>query len=109
MTHHSAFEEVEQRYISTLDFTAHKYVHSKTGAVHFHFDSDHDENVFLIALRTMPEDSSGVAHILEHTALCGSARFPVRDPFFLMIRRSALPERFRRAHQNTGRMDGKSG
>jgi len=88
MTHHSAFEEVEQRYISTLDFTVHKYVHSKTGAVHFHFDSDHDENVFLIALRTMPEDSSGVAHILEHTALCGSARFPVRDPFFLMIRRS---------------------
>jgi Zn-dependent M16 (insulinase) family peptidase len=88
MTHHSAFEEVEQRYIRTLDFTVHKYVHRNTGAEHFHFDSDHDENVFLIALRTMPEDSSGVAHILEHTALCGSARFPVRDPFFLMIRRS---------------------
>jgi len=36
----------------------------------------------------MPEDSTGVAHILEHTALCGSERFPVRDPFFMMTRRS---------------------
>ena len=36
----------------------------------------------------MPEDSSGVAHILEHTSLCGSERFPVRDPFFMMTRRS---------------------
>lgn len=42
----------------------------------------------MVALRTVPEDSSGVAHILEHTALCGSARFPVRDPFFSMLRRS---------------------
>ena len=88
MNHHPAFEEVEQRYINTLSFAVHKFVHRETGAVHFHFDTDHDENVFLIALRTMPEDSTGVAHILEHTALCGSARFPVRDPFFLMIRRS---------------------
>src|SRR6056300_1742504 len=36
----------------------------------------------------MPEDSTGVAHILEHTALCGSERYPVRDPFFMMTRRS---------------------
>ena len=42
----------------------------------------------MVALRTVPKDSSGVAHILEHTALCGSARFPVRYPFFSMLRRS---------------------
>ncbi|CAN0606358.1 unnamed protein product, partial [Ectocarpus sp. 12 AP-2014] len=46
------------------------------------------ENVFFVALRTFPMDSTGVAHILEHTALCGSERYPVRDPFFMMIRRS---------------------
>src|SRR5690606_11036227 len=40
------------------------------------------------ALRTVPTDSTGVAHILEHTALCGSQRYPVRDPFFMMTRRS---------------------
>ena len=38
--------------------------------------------------RTIPEDSTGVAHILEHTSLCGSEKYPVRDPFFMMIRRS---------------------
>ena len=43
---------------------------------------------FLVAFRTQPMDSKGAAHILEHTALCGSEKFPVRDPFFLMIRRS---------------------
>jgi len=44
--------------------------------------------VFLVGLRTVPTDSSGVAHILEHTVLCGSEKYPVRDPFFMMIRRS---------------------
>ena len=42
----------------------------------------------MVAFRTIPEDSTGVAHILEHTALCGSKKYPVRDPFFMMIRRS---------------------
>ena len=42
----------------------------------------------MVGLRTVPDDSSGVAHILEHTALCGSEKYPVRDPFFMMIRRS---------------------
>ena len=48
----------------------------------------HSPIVFFVALRTFPMDSTGVAHILEHTALCGSERYPVRDPFFMMIRRS---------------------
>ena len=42
----------------------------------------------MVAFLTVPQDSSGIAHILEHTALCGSRRYPVRDPFFMMIRRS---------------------
>ncbi|RMF19107.1 MAG: peptidase M16 [Gammaproteobacteria bacterium] len=56
--------------------------------MHYHLAGPFDEHVFLIAFRTMPQDSTGVAHILEHTALCGSERFPVRDPFFMMTRRS---------------------
>ena len=51
-------------------------------------EADNAENVFLVAFRTVPMDSTGVAHILEHTALCGSKKYPVRDPFFMMIRRS---------------------
>jgi Zn-dependent M16 (insulinase) family peptidase len=76
------------RFLPTLNLTVEEYAHRVTGATHFHLASDNPENVFLVALRTVPMDSTGVAHILEHTALCGSRRFPVRDPFFMMIRRS---------------------
>jgi len=65
-----------------------EYQHISTGAMHYHIAADNNENVFLVAFRTVPMDSTGVAHILEHTALCGSKKYPVRDPFFMMIRRS---------------------
>ncbi|MDO3385748.1 insulinase family protein [Gilvimarinus sp. SDUM040013] len=87
-THHSAFDLIRSERNDALNLTIEEYVHSATGAQHIHLASDNDENVFLVALRTVPEDSTGVAHILEHTALCGSKRFPVRDPFFMMTRRS---------------------
>ena len=74
--------------IPSLNLTVEEYEHPATGAQHLHLSSDSSENVFMVALRTVPEDSTGVAHILEHTALCGSERYPVRDPFFMMLRRS---------------------
>ncbi len=74
--------------IEALNLTVEEYSHPGTGATHLHLASDNPENVFMVALRTVPEDSTGVAHILEHTVLCGSERFPVRDPFFMMLRRS---------------------
>lgn len=86
--HHSAFRLVRQQEVPSLKITVYEYVHEKTGAQHIHLASDNPENVFLVALRTVPEDSTGVAHILEHTALCGSKKYPVRDPFFMMTRRS---------------------
>jgi Zn-dependent M16 (insulinase) family peptidase len=71
-----------------MNIWVEEYQHIKTGAQHIHIRADNPENVFLVALRTVPKDSTGVAHILEHTALCGSQRYPVRDPFFMMTRRS---------------------
>lgn len=85
---HPAFEKLRSHRIGTLNLTVEEYRHRKTGARHLHMAADNDENVFFVALRTFPMDSTGVAHILEHTALCGSERYPVRDPFFMMIRRS---------------------
>jgi Zn-dependent M16 (insulinase) family peptidase len=41
-----------------------------------------------VAFQTTPKDDTGVAHILEHTALCGSDKYPCRDPFFKMTNRS---------------------
>lgn len=85
---HPAFEHVRSQNIDSLGLCVEEYRHRRTGALHFHLAADHPENVFLVAFRTVPMDSTGVAHILEHTALCGSERYPVRDPFFMMIRRS---------------------
>jgi hypothetical protein len=85
---HPAFELLRTEEISSLKVEYQEFRHTVTGAQHIHLASDNKENVFLVALRTVPEDSTGVAHILEHTALCGSEKYPVRDPFFMMIRRS---------------------
>ncbi len=74
--------------IAALNLTVEEYEHPDTGAVHLHLGCENSENVFMVALRTVPQDSTGVAHILEHTVLCGSERYPVRDPFFMMLRRS---------------------
>jgi len=71
-----------------LNLNADLYEHSKFKTKHLHLESDNSEKVFMVAFKTVPEDSTGIAHILEHTALCGSKRFPVRDPFFMMLRRS---------------------
>lgn len=85
---HPAFEFIRSQAIDALKISVEEYRHKVTGAQHIHLVADNQENVFLVALRTVPHDSTGVAHILEHTALCGSEKYPVRDPFFMMVRRS---------------------
>ena len=62
--------------------------HEATGARHIHISSNDTENTFCVLFKTLPEDSTGAAHILEHTVLCGSKKFPVRDPFFSMLKKS---------------------
>jgi len=62
--------------------------HLPTGARHVHISNDDAENTFSVAFKTVPRDSTGVAHILEHTVLCGSKKYAVRDPFFSMLKRS---------------------
>lgn len=85
---HPAFALKRREHIDSLNIDIEEYEHLATGAMHYHLQAENPENVFLVAFRTVPMDSTGVAHILEHTALCGSEKFPVRDPFFMMIRRS---------------------
>ncbi len=63
-------------------------VHEESGALFLHLGNDDPENLFCLSFRTLPENSNGVAHILEHTVLCGSKKYPVKDPFFAMTRRS---------------------
>jgi len=63
-------------------------VHLPTGAQVIHIANDDPENLFCLSFQTIPTTSNGVAHVLEHTVLCGSQKFPVKDPFFTMQRRS---------------------
>lgn len=85
---HPSFELIHTRPIASLNLEVQEYRHRVTGARHLHLAADDAHNAFLVAFLTVPQDSTGVAHILEHTALCGSQHYPVRDPFFMMIRRS---------------------
>ena len=85
---HPAFDFIRQHHIPALNIGLEEYRHRATGAQHFHLTAEDDQNAFLVAFRTVPQDSTGVAHILEHTSLCGSKKYPVRDPFFMMTRRS---------------------
>ncbi|KAM9844455.1 presequence protease, mitochondrial [Aulostomus maculatus] len=74
--------------VPDLFLTAVKLRHDKTGAQYLHAARDDANNLFSVQFRTTPMDSTGVPHILEHTVLCGSEKYPCRDPFFKMLNRS---------------------
>ncbi|CAB1423053.1 unnamed protein product [Pleuronectes platessa] len=74
--------------VPDLFLTAVKLTHDRTGAQYLHAARDDSNNLFSVLLRTTPMDSTGVPHILEHTVLCGSEKYPCRDPFFKMLNRS---------------------
>ncbi|KAI7860572.1 peptidase M16C associated-domain-containing protein [Circinella umbellata] len=81
--------QVQQvRQVPELELTAIALQHEATGAQHLHIDRDDSNNVFAVGFHTPVNDSTGVPHILEHTTLCGSEKYPVRDPFFKMLNRS---------------------
>ncbi|MDO5769474.1 MAG: insulinase family protein, partial [Psychrobacter sp.] len=88
LTLHPEFRLIQHRHIEALSLDVLISQHAQTGAMHYHLAHPSDENAFLVGFRTQPMDSKGEAHILEHVALCGSAKYPVRDPFFSMIKRS---------------------
>ncbi|KAK7532118.1 Metalloenzyme, LuxS/M16 peptidase-like protein [Phyllosticta citribraziliensis] len=76
------------KHFPELELTALHLNHDKTGAEYLHVARDDSNNVFTIGFKTNPPDDTGVPHILEHTTLCGSEKYPVRDPFFKMLPRS---------------------
>ncbi|XP_031434464.1 presequence protease, mitochondrial, partial [Clupea harengus] len=82
------FTVTEVTAVPDLFLTAVKLSHDSTGARYLHAARDDKNNLFSVQFRTTPMDSTGVPHILEHTVLCGSERFPCRDPFFKMLNRS---------------------
>lgn len=77
----SAYELLETENLPDFSSVGYLYRHKKTGAKVVYLKNDDDNKVFFIGFRTPPKDSTGVAHIIEHTVLCGSDKYPVKDPF----------------------------
>lgn len=84
----NAFELIEKREITELKTEARLYRHRKTGAEILSMISNDENKVFGITFRTPPFDSTGVAHILEHSVLCGSKKYPVKEPFVELLKGS---------------------
>ncbi|XP_065906804.1 presequence protease, mitochondrial-like isoform X4 [Dysidea avara] len=74
--------------VSDFNLVAVQLTHENTNTQHLHIAREDSNNVFCVGFRTTPMDSTGVSHILEHTVLTGSRRYPCRDPFFKMLNRS---------------------
>ncbi|KAI0471811.1 Metalloenzyme, LuxS/M16 peptidase-like protein [Xylariaceae sp. FL0804] len=82
------FTLLRSKHVPELELTALHLQHDKTGADYLHIARDDSNNVFSIGFKTNPPDDTGVPHILEHTTLCGSNKYPIRDPFFKMLPRT---------------------
>lgn len=82
------FELLQTAWIAELQATAHLYRHYSTGARLLSLVNDDENKVFGITFRTPPDDSTGVAHILEHSVLCGSRKYPVKEPFVELLKGS---------------------
>ncbi len=85
---HPAFELIRDEQIAEVNSQALLYRHKKTGAEVLSLVNDDENKVFGITFKTPPEDSTGVAHILEHSVLCGSRKYPVKKPFVELIKGS---------------------
>lgn len=83
-----AYKVVEKRKINDLNSMSYLLEHKKTGARVALISNDDNNKVFYVGFRTPPTDSTGVPHIIEHSVLCGSREFPVKDPFVELVKGS---------------------
>ena len=88
MSVHSAFELVREQQIPEVNSLARLYRHIKTGAEVLSLLNEDENKVFGVTFKTPPTDSTGVAHILEHSVLCGSRSYPVKKPFVELLKGS---------------------
>ena len=85
---YSGFQLQQQESISELNSLALLFTHLKTGAEVLVMENDDDNKVFSATFKTPPSNDRGVAHILEHSVLCGSRKYPVKEPFLELLKGS---------------------
>jgi Zn-dependent M16 (insulinase) family peptidase len=84
----SGFELLKEQSIPELNTKARLFRHARTGAQLLSLENNDENKVFGISFRTPPKDSTGVAHIMEHAVLCGSSKYPVKEPFVELMKGS---------------------
>ena len=82
------FRLTEMKEISEISSQCFLFEHEKSGARLFYVKNDDDNKVFSISFRTPPVDDTGAAHIVEHSTLCGSRKFPLKEPFVELVKGS---------------------
>ncbi|MBP5325678.1 MAG: insulinase family protein [Pseudobutyrivibrio sp.] len=83
-----AYDLLKEEKLEGIDSLGFIFEHKKTKARICFISNDDTNKVFYIGFRTPPKDSTGVAHIVEHTVLCGSDNYPVKDPFVELVKGS---------------------
>lgn len=86
--HLNAYEVLKEEELQDIHSKGWLLRHKKTGARVMLIENSDENKVFNIAFRTPPKNSTGVAHILEHSVLCGSREFPLKDPFVELVKGS---------------------
>ena len=82
------FELLEKKYLKNINTNAYLYEHTKTRARLVFFENDDINKSFSISFKTVPYSDNGIFHILEHSVLCGSAKYPVKEPFVELLKGS---------------------
>lgn len=82
------FEFLQEEEVKEINAKAFIFQHVKSGARLLYLQNDDENKVFSISFRTPPKDSTGVFHILEHSVLCGSEKYPVKEPFVELLKGS---------------------
>lgn len=82
------FKLIATKNIKEITTEAFLFKHEKTGAKLLFLGNEDDNKVFSISFRTPPEDNTGVAHIVEHSVLCGSRKFNLKEPFVELVKGS---------------------
>ena len=88
MTVKYGFRLLEEREIKEVKGIGSMWLHEQSGARLFHIASEDDNKVFSVSFRTPPQDDTGLPHILEHSVLCGSRKFPLKEPFVELVKGS---------------------
>lgn len=84
----TAYELLQEHHLKDLQSDGYILKHKKSGAKIVLLSNNDENKVFSIGFRTPPKDSTGLPHILEHSVLCGSKRFPSKDPFVELVKGS---------------------